>query len=108
MDDATKSHKSNGKAPPSLDQPSRRRFLQTTSLIALATATGVHVPFGRFFPDGLIPVALAAEQVDFPALGKSADLVVLGDRPLVAETPPHLLDNDVTPADRLFMRNNGA
>jgi len=36
-----------------------------------------------------------------------AKLVVLGDRPLVAETPAALLDDDVTPTDKLFVRNNG-
>jgi sulfite oxidase len=34
-------------------------------------------------------------------------LVVLGDKPLVVETPPHLLDNEVTPNDVMFIRNNG-
>jgi DMSO/TMAO reductase YedYZ molybdopterin-dependent catalytic subunit len=36
-----------------------------------------------------------------------AKLVVLGDRPLVAETPNTLLDDAVTPTDKLFIRNNG-
>jgi sulfite oxidase len=31
----------------------------------------------------------------------------LGETPLVAETPAHLLDDEVTPTDRLFIRNNG-
>ncbi|MEL7028243.1 MAG: sulfite oxidase, partial [Pseudomonadota bacterium] len=34
-------------------------------------------------------------------------LTVLNDRPLNMETPPHLLDDAVTPASRLFVRNNG-
>jgi DMSO/TMAO reductase YedYZ molybdopterin-dependent catalytic subunit len=32
---------------------------------------------------------------------------VLGDRPLVAETPEHLLDDDTTPIAKFFIRNNG-
>jgi DMSO/TMAO reductase YedYZ molybdopterin-dependent catalytic subunit len=36
-----------------------------------------------------------------------ARLHVLGDRPLVAETPAALLDDDVTPTEKLFVRNNG-
>lgn len=88
-------------------EPARRRFLKRSSLLAVSAAIGAHVPFGRFFPEGLIPVALAAEQPDLRAWGKLPDLVVLGDRPLVAETPAHLLDDDVTPVDRLFIRNNG-
>ena len=33
--------------------------------------------------------------------------MVLGERPLVAETPEHLLDDDTTPIDKFFIRNNG-
>ncbi len=33
--------------------------------------------------------------------------MVLGERPLVAETPEHLLDDDTTPTDKFFIRNNG-
>jgi DMSO/TMAO reductase YedYZ molybdopterin-dependent catalytic subunit len=32
---------------------------------------------------------------------------VLGERPLVAETPEHLLDDETTPLDKFFIRNNG-
>ena len=38
---------------------------------------------------------------------KHPGLVILNDRPLNAETPAHLLDDEITPADRLFVRNNG-
>jgi DMSO/TMAO reductase YedYZ molybdopterin-dependent catalytic subunit len=34
-------------------------------------------------------------------------LDVLTDRPLTAETPMHLLDDQVTPTKRIFVRNNG-
>jgi DMSO/TMAO reductase YedYZ molybdopterin-dependent catalytic subunit len=34
-------------------------------------------------------------------------LAVLGETPLVAETPEDLLDDDTTPAARFFIRNNG-
>ena len=36
-----------------------------------------------------------------------AKLTVLGDRPLVAETPAEMLDDEVTPTEKLFIRNNG-
>ena len=39
--------------------------------------------------------------------GKDPGLVVLSEQPLTAETPAHLLDDDTTPAARLFVRNNG-
>ena len=71
---------------------------------------------GRPHPGGLIPAAMAQapgspaapkgpQYLNFP--GKSDKLVLLGDRPLVAETPEHLLDDDTTPTDKFFIRNNG-
>lgn len=92
-------------------QPGRRRFIHKSSLLALSAALGAQIPFGRFLPDGLIPVALAASDApvseSLAAFGKRPDLVILGDRPFVAETPAHLLDDDVTPIDKMFLRNNG-
>lgn len=72
-----------------------------------ATALGAPVPFLRFLPDGVIPAALAQSPVNAADFGKGG-LTLLGDRPLNMETPPHLLDDRVTPANRLFVRNNGA
>lgn len=87
----------------------RRGALKTASLAALGMAVGAAIPFGRHLPAGMLPVALAQGQgpkfLDFP--GKDKRLVVLGDRPLVAETPEHLLDDDTTPTDKFFIRNNG-
>src|SRR5258708_30861024 len=39
--------------------------------------------------------------------GKHEGLVVHGDRPLVAETPESLLDDDTTPIEKFYIRNNG-
>jgi len=39
--------------------------------------------------------------------GKHEGLTILNPKPWNAETPPHLLDDKVTPADKLFVRNNG-
>ena len=39
--------------------------------------------------------------------GKSQKLVVLGERPLVAQTPESLLDDETTPTALMFIRNNG-
>ncbi|MGB3798788.1 MAG: sulfite oxidase [Lewinella sp.] len=60
--------------------------------------------FSSTLPDGIRLLGLAAED---PLPGKVAGLTVLNDRPVNAETPPHLLDAKVTPADHLFVRNNG-
>nr|WP_246604392.1 sulfite oxidase [Alteromonas lipotrueae] len=57
-------------------------------------------------PAGLIPAALAQTETPFSIEGKDG-LVVLNDRPINAETPAHLLDDKITPASKLFVRNNG-
>jgi len=84
----------------------RRGFLRGAGLAAMGAAVGAAIPFHRTMPSGLIPVALA--QSDDLVLMEAKDgLVLLNDRPVNAETPPHLLDDDITPANRLFVRNNG-
>lgn len=49
--------------------------------------------------------ASAPAAFDFP--GKDRGLKLLGDRPLVAETPEALLNDDTTPISKFFIRNNG-
>ena len=84
----------------------RRGFLKGSGLAAMAAAVGASIPFAEFMPGGLIPAALAQTDTPFEIPGKDG-LVVLNDRPLNAETPAHLLDDRITPAERLFVRNNG-
>ena len=84
----------------------RRGFLQNSGLGALSTALGMSIPFARFMPAGLIPAAFAADSAPAVIEGKD-DLILLNDRPINAETPAHLLDDDVTPNRYLFIRNNG-
>ena len=50
---------------------------------------------------------LAAGQAPLPAIPGKPGLKVLSERPINAETPAHLLDDAVTPAERMFVRNNG-
>ena len=96
----------------------RRGFLGGAGLAAMGAAVGGAIPFAANMPGGLIPAALAQtapprrraapkgpQYLNFP--GKDDKLVVLGERPLVAETPEHLLDDDTTPTDKFFIRNNG-
>ena len=88
-----------------IDPAMRRKFLFGTGSAAMAAALGGPVIFAEHLPDGLDPVGLHPQDpVDL--VGKSG-LRVLNDRPINAETPAHFLDDDVTPAQRLFVRNNG-
>jgi sulfite oxidase len=102
---------------------SRRGFLGGAGLGAMTAAVGGTIVYGSNMPAGLIPAAFAQESkpaeppkaaapqpkgpqyLKFP--GKDEGLVVLGERPLVAETPEHLLDDETTPLSKFFIRNNG-
>jgi DMSO/TMAO reductase YedYZ molybdopterin-dependent catalytic subunit len=89
-----------------VDPVSRRGFLRGSGLAAMSAAVGASIPFANYMPAGLIPAALAQSDVPFELPGKTG-LTILNDRPINAETPAHLLDDRVTPASRLFVRNNG-
>ena len=84
----------------------RRGFLRGAGLAAMGAVVGSAIPFHRNMPAGLIPAALAESAEGFTIEGKEG-LSVLNDRPVNAETPAHLLDDDVTPTARHFIRNNG-
>ena len=71
----------------------RRRFLRLA---------GMPVVYAAALPPGLELLGLPD-----PLPGKHPGLSVLNDRPVNAETPAHLLAPEITPADRLFVRNNG-
>ncbi|MCB0480384.1 MAG: sulfite oxidase [Flavobacteriales bacterium] len=86
---------------------SRRGFIQKTALATFGALLGTPVVFGRFLPKGIIPIGLDFLGDPLVISGKHKELLILNDRPINAETPPHLLDDLVTPADKLFVRNNG-
>ncbi len=103
----------------------RRGFLNGAGLATIAAAVGGAIPFAANMPAGLIPAALAqaAPPAATPAapaaaaappaprptlkMDGKAEIVVLQDRPLNAETPESMLDDDVTPTAKYFVRNNG-
>jgi len=84
--------------------PGRRQFVY--GLGSLTAALGAEVVFQQYLPIGVVPVVFAEEDSALSIEGKSG-LSILNDRPLNAETPAHLLNDDVTPAKHLFVRNNG-
>ena len=89
------------------DPDTRRGFLRKGALLAIGAALGAPMVYGKHFPAGMIPAGLAHEGAPFQIPGKHPDLIVLNDRPLNVETPAHLLDDKLTPADKFFIRNNG-
>jgi DMSO/TMAO reductase YedYZ molybdopterin-dependent catalytic subunit len=87
----------------------RRRVLRVIGSASAALFLSEAMPFAHLRPRGLFPAALA--QSERPSAlegieGKEG-LVVLTERPLNAETPLSLLDDEVTPNPRHYVRNNG-
>jgi DMSO/TMAO reductase YedYZ molybdopterin-dependent catalytic subunit len=84
----------------------RRGFLRGAGLATMGAVLGAAIPFSRNMPGGLIPAALAQTQ-DEVVIKSKQGLIVRNDRPINIETPAHLLDPDITPYERFFVRNNG-
>ncbi|TNF18073.1 MAG: molybdopterin containing oxidoreductase [Rhodobacteraceae bacterium] len=83
------------------DKPARRAFLRNTGLTALGAYVGMNIPF-----EGNL-MALAQGMSEDDIMSTKDGLILMNDRPLNAETPAHLLDDDVTPYEHFFIRNNG-
>lgn len=86
----------------------RRGFLKAGSLTTLTALLGTNIVFADRLPPHYLPLAFDRNggPTD-PMAAKNKGLVVLNDKPWNVETPAHLLDDAVTPADRMFIRNNG-
>jgi sulfite oxidase len=77
--------------------------IASTDLAPTAMAQGAPAAAPPAPPASAAPAA--PKFLDLP--GKDKGLVLLGDRPLVAETPEHLMNDDTTPVGKFFVRNNG-
>jgi DMSO/TMAO reductase YedYZ molybdopterin-dependent catalytic subunit len=80
----------------------RRGFLKKSALAALAGIAGTEAVFAGNMPRYYTPLIL-----EDALQGKSPEMIILGDRPWNVEAPPHLLDDAITPAEKMFIRNNG-
>ena len=93
----------------------RRGALKGTALAAMGAAVGVAIPFAGNMSSGTLPALFARPAAAQGAGGQPAvlrmdgkgPLILLQERPLVAETPEHLLDEAVTSYANHFIRNNG-
>ncbi len=72
----------------------------------MSAVLGAEIVFQQYLPRGTVPVLLADGQA-LPQIQGKDGLSILNDRPLNAETPAHLLNDDITPGRYLFVRNNG-
>jgi DMSO/TMAO reductase YedYZ molybdopterin-dependent catalytic subunit len=87
-------------------QNSRRQFLLKGGLGLVGLALGNNLlakGAGKARP-GQIQLTI---DDGFSLKEKHPEMVVLSDKPWNIETPPHLLDDAITPANKLFVRNTG-
>jgi DMSO/TMAO reductase YedYZ molybdopterin-dependent catalytic subunit len=87
---------------------SRRGFVtlvgKGSALAAFVTLGGSDAAARGLLGRGLLPAAWAQEPKVVP--GKPG-MIVHNMRPINGEFPAHMLDDDVTPTERHFVRNNG-
>lgn len=81
----------------------RRNFIRKSFGVLAVSAFTPDFVFAENRPEGITPLPFTE---DLPS-GKHKDLTVLSEKPWNVETPVHLLDDEVTPADKMFIRNNG-
>lgn len=84
----------------------RRKFVQNSGLTALSALVGAEIVFGKYLPEGYIPLGLQ-DPDPFKMFDKHPEMVVLNDKPWNIESVAHLLDDRVTPNRKMFLRNNG-
>jgi len=87
------------------ENPNRRNFIKKTALSSMAVLLGIEIVFA--LPENYIPVALEQDSDPGTLFGKNKEMIVLNDKPWNVESKAHLLDDAVTPADKMFIRNNG-
>ncbi|MFD1141701.1 sulfite oxidase [Larkinella insperata] len=85
----------------------RRGFLKKSALATMTSALGTQIVFAKSLPAGYLPLAFEPLADPNPMVSKHKDMSVLNDKPWNVEAPAHLLDDAVTPADKMFIRNNG-
>jgi sulfite oxidase len=83
----------------------RKKFISASIVASAAAFLGSKFSFGENVPPTKDLDLSISEKTILP--GKHKELILLNPKPWNAETPPHLLDDSITPADQLFVRNNG-
>ncbi len=84
----------------------RRAFVKKTALSSLAGLVGAPIVFGRKMPTNYFPVVLQ-DADPYQLFRLDQEMVVLNNRPWNIEAKAHLLNEDITSAENMFIRNNG-
>lgn len=83
----------------------RRSFIKKSVLTAITTVLGADIVFGSKMPSEYKPIGLELQAN--PMDGKNPEMIIRNELPWNVESKPHLLDDAITPAKNIFIRNNG-
>lgn len=84
----------------------RRKFIKKTALATFSSLLGAEIVYGSKMLEGYVPLPLANND-PFQLFNKSKEMSVLNDKPWNIESKAHLLNDAITPASKMFIRNNG-
>lgn len=84
----------------------RRTFVKKTALSSIAGLVGTPIVFGKKMPPNYLPVVFQ-DADPYQLFGLNQEMVVLNDRPWNIEAKAHLLNENITSAQNMFIRNNG-
>jgi sulfite oxidase len=87
-----------------MEKSNRRSFIQK-SILGIAAVAGSPIVFAKNLPRN--SELIGNKPFEEPITGKHKDMILLGDKPINLEAQAHLLDDDITPFDKMFIRNNG-
>jgi DMSO/TMAO reductase YedYZ molybdopterin-dependent catalytic subunit len=81
---------------------SRRKFLKKSykNTLAIGLLSYFKVPYN-------VKPLYAQQEIKIDSVHNKKNLTILNDRPINAETPPHFLNDNITPTNMHFVRNNG-
>lgn len=84
----------------------RRSFIRKSGFTAMASVAGMPVVFSSTAPQGY--QFLGNKDPDpFSLFDLDNEMLVLNNRPFNIEAQAHLLDDKITPNEKMFIRNNG-
>ncbi|MBN3519092.1 sulfite oxidase [Algoriphagus lutimaris] len=83
----------------------RRGFLRKSILASIAATLGTEIVHASKMPIGYIPIGVSMQSN--PMEGKNEEMIIRNELPWNVEAKPHLLDDPITPFDKIFIRNNG-
>ena len=81
-------------------------FVKKATLTSFATLLGAKIVFGKNLSADYLPIGLQ-DPDPFKLFKKHKEMVVLNNMPWNMEAKAHLLDDKITPNDKMFIRNNG-